>query len=142
MSKPGLNVTSSNRRFGSDSVAVLLSEVRHALALRQVLANEAVGVLVQTSLPGVMRGAEIELRASLALDISKLMELGAVIDGDGSDAALLLFDELDDAPIELFGRSGPQLSDDGIKRFAFDEGYDAVRISPTHDGVALPVAEA
>ena len=46
-------------QFGGDPIASVLGEVGHALALREVLADEAVGVLVGAALPRVMRRGEI-----------------------------------------------------------------------------------
>jgi len=41
-------------------IAVVLRELGHALALGQVLPDEAVGVLVGAAFPGVVRRGEIE----------------------------------------------------------------------------------
>ena len=69
--------------FRSDPIAIVLREVSHALALGQILAHEAIGVLVGPALPGVMRGGEVEAGGGGALEPGVLVKLGAVIDGDG-----------------------------------------------------------
>ena len=44
-----------------DLVAVSLGEVGHRHALRQVLANEAVGIFVRAPLPGMVMGSGLRL---------------------------------------------------------------------------------
>lgn len=66
-----------------DLGAPSLAEVLHRGALRDVLANEPIGVLVRAALPGVIRSGEVEGRAGGALDVAVAMELRSVVDGDG-----------------------------------------------------------
>ncbi len=54
----------SGVELGGDAIAVVLGEVRHALAFREVLADQAVGVFVGPAFPGMVRRREINVRAS------------------------------------------------------------------------------
>ena len=67
----------------SDGIALCLGERGQGGALRQVLANQAVGVLVGTALPGVVGRGEVELETSLSLNGCVAVELGSVVGGDG-----------------------------------------------------------
>jgi hypothetical protein len=51
-------------------------------ALGDVLANEAVGVLVGSAFSGVVRGREVEENAGQAFDLLVGVELGTVVYGD------------------------------------------------------------
>jgi hypothetical protein len=62
--------------------------VSDALLLGQVLAEKAVGVLAGAAFPRVVRSREVEAGAGRGLDRFVAMELGAVVDGDGTDASL------------------------------------------------------
>ena len=69
----------------SDGIALCLGERGQGGALRQVLANQAVGVLVGTALPGVVGRGEVELETSLSLNGCVAVELGSVVGSDGLD---------------------------------------------------------
>ena len=53
-------------------------------ALGLVLSDESVGVLVGTSLPGVMGCGEVEAGVGDALDVGIAVKFGAVVGGDGA----------------------------------------------------------
>ena len=63
----------------------MLRQVRHALFLGPVLANEPVGVFVGPAFPRMVRRREVKAGASRMLDHGVAMELGAVVGGDGPD---------------------------------------------------------
>ena len=60
-----------------------LAQVLHRRALRDVLTNETIRVLVRAPLPGVVRRSKIEGDPGGALDLPVAVELGAVVDRDG-----------------------------------------------------------
>lgn len=76
-----------------------LSQVFHGRALRDVLANEAVRVLVGSALPGVIGRGEKERGAGGSFDIAVSVKLGSVVDGDGLEQMLMRADELDDPAV-------------------------------------------
>lgn len=76
------------------------------MSLGQVLPDQSIGVLIQTSLPGVMRCRKVECGVGSGFDLFVLMELGAVIRGDGANWSRLLLDELDGAFVQLTGGTG------------------------------------
>ena len=61
---------------GGDPIAVVLGEVGHAFAFREVLAEEAVSVLVGAAFPGMVRRREVEPRGYLLLEGRVAVELG------------------------------------------------------------------
>ena len=63
----------------------------------QVLADQAVGVLVGAALPGVMRIGEVERHAGGVLDPGVAVELGAVVGGDGLELLGMPADQRDGA---------------------------------------------
>src|SRR6266498_612620 len=81
-------------QFRSDLIAIVLGEVSHALALGQILAHEAIGVLVGAAFPGMMRRREVEAGRGGALEPGVVVEFGAVIDGARSHGMRLGGDEL------------------------------------------------
>ena len=88
-----------------------------------------------------MRSTEIELHAGFLLDVAELVELGAVVSGDGPHKFHPFLNKLDEFSVEFIGRSGTQLSDEGVSRFTFDECDDAVPVVGSDDGVDFPVSE-
>ena len=70
-----------------DAIAVGLREVLHADALREVLPNQAVHVLVRAAFPGVMRCGEVELDRQARFEGFVTVELGAIVRRDGAHGA-------------------------------------------------------
>jgi len=62
-----------------NAIAVVLGEVSHALAFREVLAEQAVGVLVGAAFPGVMGRREVEPRGQPHLErrVAVAIQVGA-----------------------------------------------------------------
>ena len=141
----GSSVTKPLARPGvellSDSVAVRLSNGSHAFALREVLANESIGVLVRAPLPGVVWGREIELGAGGGLDAAIAMKLGPVVGGDGPEGSRMLPDELDGPEVQGCNGAIGKFSDQGESRLPFHQRDDAVFFACTHNGVDFPVTE-
>ena len=51
----------------------------------EVLSDEAIGVFVGATFPGVVRGGEVEGGAELFFDVFVAVEFGTVVRGDGMD---------------------------------------------------------
>ena len=66
----------------------MLGEFGHAVSLGEVLSDEAVGVLVGTSFPGMMGISEVESGVGEALDVLIAMEFGSVVGGSVLDGPL------------------------------------------------------
>lgn len=60
----------------------------HGFSLREVLANEAIGVLVGSPLPRMMRSREVEKSPSGLLHGLIAVELAPVVGGHGLDPEL------------------------------------------------------
>jgi len=84
---------------------------------------------------------EEERGVGSGFDLFVLMELGAVIRGDGTNRSRLLLDKLDGAFVQLTGGSGFEFADQGVFGFALDQGHDTVVVTPAHDGVDFPVPD-
>src|SRR5687768_17060391 len=80
-----------------DFVALGLREMFEAGSLRQVLANEAVEVLVAAALPGVVRSGEVAPQRGTRLEHLVVMELGAVVEGDRLEGRRVLLDRVLDS---------------------------------------------
>ncbi len=134
-------LTWSGIEFVGDDIAVVLSERGHAGALGQVLADEAVGVFVGATFPGVMGRGEIELQTDGVLDCGIAMELGAVVGGDGAEVLGVALGQANGAVVELLCGARLELADQDVTGFALDQADDAVLVAVAHDGVDLPMAE-
>ncbi len=73
--------------MSGDGVAVLLREVLHALAFREVLADQPVGVFVASPFPRMVRCGKVEARARALFDGGVVMELGTVVSRDLPDGS-------------------------------------------------------
>jgi len=124
-----------------DGVTVGLREASEAGLLRSILSDETVGVLIGASLPRVVGCGEEEVSASGGLDALVAVELGAVVDGDGADAALGSVDERDRCTVGLRNGASPELGDHEVAGLPIDEREDAVLVGP-EDGVACEVTDA
>lgn len=125
----------------SDLSALVLGQASHAGAFRQVLADQAVGVLVGSAFPGVVRIGEVERDASSGFDALVIMELGAIVRRDGFDGTRVLPNQVDRPFGQDGGRTITQFSDQQPAGFALDQGHDAVLGACAHDGVDLPMTE-
>ena len=75
-------------------IAVVLRQVRHALAPGQLLLDQAVGVLGGAALPRVVWRGEVKAGADRLLDRRVAMELRAVVRGNRPDRAGLSSNQL------------------------------------------------
>lgn len=109
-----------------NGIALMLGESRHAGAFGEVLADEAVGILVAAALPGVMRGRKVEEDSGPAFDLLVGMELGAVVGGDGLESPGVLHNKSDGPLVQFFLGAGPELADQHIAGSSLDEGHHTV----------------
>src|SRR5215207_8092145 len=124
-----------------DLVEALLADPGEARSLREVLAKQAVGVLVRAPLPGALGVAEVDLDPGLDREAPVLRHLRALIPGEraaklgrqGCDARLERLADLDGAaPLG-------QRDELAVTGLALDQGRDRVRARPDQQ-VAFPVA--
>jgi len=109
-----------------DGVAAALGEARHARVLGQVLAYQAVGVLVGAALPGVVRVGEVERHAGGTLDAGIAVELGAVVGGDAVELLRQPADQGDGPGVGLLFGACPELADLEVAALALHQADDAV----------------
>jgi len=74
-------------------------------AFWHVLTDQAVGVFAGTALPRVMRSGEEEADSCGTLELSVVVELGAVVSGDGFEALRVAAHEAQSALIGVLLRS-------------------------------------
>ena len=127
--------------LGGNGVASVLREKGHAGALAEVLADQAVGILIGPALPGVVRVREIECGRCTALDFSIVVKLGPVIRSDRFEQRALAANDLNGPRIHCDCRSAGELSDHNESRFAFDQAENAIPAAFAHHRVDLPVPE-
>jgi len=112
-----------------------------ARLLRQVLPDQPVGVLVGPTLPGVVRGGEVELNTGGFLDLLVAVELRAVVGGDRLEPVPLLPDELDGAGGGVRRAVTLELAHLQVACSAFDDGQRTVpSVVIAHHRVDLPWA--
>ena len=113
----------------------------HALPLGEVLADEPIGVLVESTFPRVVRLGEVEDYPGRPLDLLVGVELGAVVRRHREHAVFLSSDEVYGSfPYLLLGAI-LELADGDQTGLAFDHREHAVFVSGTHDGVHFPVSD-
>ena len=126
---------------GGDLGTLPLSEELEIRALRQVLANQAIGVLIGPPFPGMVGSGEVEAGAEESLDLLVAMELGSVVGGDGMDGMRFVRQELDGALGGMVCGGARELADAHQAAFAFDDRDDA-GLAATMDCIGFPVAAA
>jgi hypothetical protein len=89
----------------------------------------------------VVRGREEEGDVSGGLDAFVAMELGAVVDGDGTGRSSGGIDEANGRPVDGFDGAAVQLADPCEAGPAIDEGQEAVAVG-AEDGVTFEVSDA
>jgi len=119
----------------------VLRELRHAGALGDVLSYQSVGVLVRAALPGVVWSGEVEGDTGALFDGGVVVELRAVIRGDGFEALWMPTDETQRSVIRMFLGASSELADHDVAGLAFDDGHETVTAACADDGVDFPVAD-
>ena len=98
-------------------VAVGLSDGGHASLFGNVLADQAVEVLVAASFPRVVGGSEVALKREMLLELLVAVELGAVVEGDCLEAGAVFSDSAQSGLCHGIGSTRLQLFDDGEADF-------------------------
>jgi hypothetical protein len=122
-------------------VAVGLSDGGHAGPLGNVLADQAVEVLIAAPFPRMVGGSEITLEREMLLELLVAVELGAVVEGDCLETGKVFCDSVQSGLCHGSGGSRLQLFDDGEAGLSFDEGENAVMAIAADHSVSLPVTE-
>jgi hypothetical protein len=107
-----------------EAVAVVLSELCHALPLGEILSEQSVGVLAGPPLPCVVGSGEVESSPGHLLDGGVVMELGAIVGGDGVDRSWLGLDQALCPCIDLCRPSDGELADGEVSGLPFHHGQD------------------
>src|SRR5579859_1569422 len=114
----------------------------HARPLGEILAEQAVGILVGPALPGMMRGGEVEPRRDDPLERRVLVKLRAIVHGDGPHRMRLGRDEGPRPAIHVRARALRELPQDQVARLPLDQRQHAgPRLARPEHGVPLPMPE-
>src|SRR5436190_24306889 len=109
-----------------DCVALVLGQSLHRRALREVLANEAVGVLVRAPLPRGVRGSEVDLHAGCTLDGLVAVKLGAIVDRDGDEQTRVRLNQFDHTFVQGSDGATGEFADQRGTGSPLYQGHDAV----------------
>ena len=85
---------------------------------------------------------EVDLEWKALLEAGVVVELGAVVEGEGLEVAAVTSDGAGGGVRDFVHGPGLELLDDGVAGLAFDQGEHAVMQVAAHHGVAFPVADA
>ena len=122
-----------------DTVARLLLETSQAASLWEVLAEEAVEVLVAATLPGSMRVREVAAYACRVFERFVAVEFGAVVPGDGRERQAAFPDQPPRGAIDGLARSVWKRRHQGQTGTAFNKRQQAL---PLAGGSASPKQDA
>src|SRR5579859_1607852 len=114
----------------------------HARPLGEILAEQAVGILVGPALPGVMRRGEVEPRGDEPLERRVLVKLRPIVHGDGPHRMRLGRDQGPRPAIHVGARALRELPQDQIARLPLDQRQHAgPRLARPEHGVPLPMPQ-
>ena len=129
---------------GVDNAAQSLGgDLREVSALGQVLAQEAVGVLVGASLPGMVGMSEVDEQVQPLFQFERTGEFASVV--QRQTVAFLSGQSAERSPELLgdrLGGAGVDLSRDNVAAGPIHTGDEVSRASFADDGVAFPIAES
>ena len=109
---------------------------------REVLPNECVGVLVQTTLPRGIRMREIDLGPKVMSHAVMVGELAAIVIGDDMHPVLVRSEDTSDGFSHGLGCLATNSLDNRVQRFAFDQRHQGTPMALADHGITLPVTEA
>src|SRR5204862_1709949 len=95
-----------------DPVAITLSDVLQRRPLRQVLAKEAIEVLVRAPFPRMVRRREVAGHSEAALELFVIVKLGTVVERQGVELLALAPDHACRGRRRLVGGTRRQLAND------------------------------
>ncbi len=119
-----------------------LGDLGQIRAFGQILAQQAVGVLVGASLPGVIGMGEVDGHGQLAFEFGRTRELPTVVQ---REAVPFISGPLAETPLKLSGdwRGGTSLdlSRDPVAAGAIHTGHEESLAALADDGIAFPIAQ-
>jgi len=125
-----------------DGTQLVGSDLGQIGALGQVLTQEAIGVLVGSTFPGMVGMREVDGQIESAFQLDRTGELAAVVQ---RQTATFLGGQSADRPVELLGDrpggAGMDLSCHDVAAGAIHAGDEVSLASFADDGVAFPIAE-
>ena len=122
-------------------IAEGLSNGTHRCSFGNVLADQAVEVLIASAFPRVVRGSEVALYWEVLLKCFIAVELSAVVEGDCLEVGSMFLYGIHGSLCNGSGGSRIQLFDDSVAGFSFNESENAVMTIAADHGVCFPMTE-
>lgn len=113
--------------FVFDARDLLFGERAEIAALGKVLAQQAVEILVATSLPGRVGLGDVADSPERDVDQGMLCELAAIVPSDCVHAPIYRIERMHDRPHRRLGFSAGDAAQPRQTGLAFDQGHDARR---------------
>ncbi len=114
------------------------TEVR---ALWQVPANETIGILIRTSLPGCIGTGKVASDPEFCRELLMLGVLGPVVQRERlASLGRQLFQPINDRPVGLVGALTGKLGDKNETALPFDQGVECCFTLTRYQAVAFPVS--
>ena len=128
-------------QLSGDFIAPALPEMLHRSTLREVLANEPVGVLVRSSLPRGIWRSEEDFHTGGFFDLFVPVELRAVVNRDGEEESGMGLNQRNHALVHGDHLAAAKPADDGYAGDSFDKGDHAMIAACADNDVHLPVPD-
>ena len=122
-------------------VAIGLSDGGHASLFGNVLADQAVEVLVAAPFPRMVGGSEVALEREMLLELLVAVELGAVVEGDRLESGVVFSYGVQSGLCHGSGGTRLQFFDDGEAGLSLNQSENAVMAIAANHRISLPVAE-
>ncbi len=109
---------------------------------REVLANQAIGVLVQSALPRGIRMSEAYPRLKVSGHAGMATEFAPVVICDGMNLVDMRRQPLRDCVAHGLGGLARDCADNGVAGLALDQRHQGAEMAFADHCVALPIADA
>lgn len=128
----------------SDLIALTLGKRSHRHPFRQVLADQAIRILVGAALPRVVGRGEVEPHTGLALDLEVAVKLGSVVGGqcfeDETQFAPGAAKQLKHSIVQSAGGYVEQFADERVSTDPLNERGHRIAPAPVHR-IDFPVSD-
>ena len=111
------------------------------LLLREVLTNEPIGILVQTTLPRGIRMRKVDPSLKVIGHALMVSKFATIVIGDRTNPLLIGHERFSDGLADRIGLFVLEGTDDGVRRFTLDQRYQGTTMAFAAHRVAFPVTK-